>query len=446
MQLMASFTNSPEFGNFIKQLRDLIAVPRNRIESMGGPSERQQQEVESGKPMTITDRTQDQYRNSLQTHYDGPGRSHALNGQFFEAACAAFRGAQLTPELGWEERSPLAPGTGFTLGDLTNPGGLKSVTVGSLAFPRDGDYIARSFADRAGGIRAFTRASSLIAARHKAITLMPWPVAVANDFDSGEPWASHQTYCIGLHSNTGFPRISMDPLRGVDDLEKAYLRAAALGASAGAVRTHLAWAILLANGVAAQSNTSPLQAWMNLFTRGFGSSEAAYLLANEQEQRQDRVSEREKWELLKNRIHADTGLATTVTVSQVILEAQAFLLPWVEEWLASSGLGFSSFTGAGGTEVTWALNTASYRRVEWDCDPDGKAPSPQLWFCDAALAPVVSALLTDRRTGNFVLDERALVASGSQHSAFVWCPVGASERHVVVRKAGTDQWWPVVLY
>lgn len=185
---------------------------------------------------------------------------------------------------------------------------------------------------------------------------------------------------------------------------------------------------------------------MNLFTRGFGSSEAAYLLANEQEQRQDRVSEREKWELLKNRIHADTGLATTVTVSQVILEAQAFLLPWVEEWLASSGLGFSSSTGVGGTEVTWALNTASYRRVEWDCDPDGKAPSPQLWFCDAALAPVVSAILTDRRTGSFVLDERALVASGSQHSAFVWCPVGASERHVVVRKAGTDQWWPVVLY
>lgn len=440
---MASFTNSPEFGDFISQLRELTSAPRKRIEEMGGPSERQQQEVESGKPMPITDRTQDQYGNFLQQRYEQPGGNRLggpLNRRFLEAACAAFRGAeaaraalasgQSTPELYWEERAPVHPGSGFAVGDLTSPGVSKQLTVGSLVFPRgvnEDDRGAQSFADRAGGLRAFTRVSSLIAARHKAITLMPWPVAVANDFDSGEPWASHQTYCIGLHSNTGFPRISMDPLRGVDDLEKAYLRAAALGASAGAVRTHVAWAILLANGVAAQSNTSPLQAWMDLFTPGF--------------------SERDKWELLKNRIHADTGLATTVTVSQVILEAQTFLLPWVEEWLASSGLGFSSFTGTeGGTEVSWALNTASHRRVEWDCDPDGKAPSPQLWFCDAALAPVVSAILTDRRTGNFVLDEKALVASGSQHSAFVWCPVGASERHVVVRKAGTDQWWPVVLY
>lgn len=446
---MASFTNSLAFSDFISRLREVTSAPRKRIEEMGGPSERQQQEVESGKDMPITDRTQDQYGNFLQQRYEQGGNrlGGTLNRQFFEAACAAFRGAQLRPELGWDERTALYPGNGFILGDLTDPGSLKSLTVGSLAFPKTlSDDSARSFADQAGGIGAFTRAASLIAARHKAITLMPWPVAVAQNFESGEPWASHQTYSIGLRSNTGFPRISMDPLRGVDDLEKAYLRAAALVTGAphpGAVRTYLAWAILLANGVAAQSNTSPLQAWMNLFAPG---SNEVYLHANEQEQQKDRFSEREKWELLKNRIHADTGLAATVTVSQVILEAQPFLLPWVEEWLTSSGLGLSCFDGPGGAEVTWVLDTASHRRVEWDCDPDGKAPSPQLWFCDAALAPVVSAILTDRRTGNFVLDETALVAGGSQHSEFVWCPVGASERHVVVRKAGTDQWRPVLIY
>lgn len=438
LQLMATFTNSSSFGEFINEIRDLTGSPRKRVEEMGGPSERQQADVEAGKDMPITDRTQNQYGTFLQAQSERPHvdpGADVLHRQFFEAACAVFGGAQRVPELGWDELSPLYPGTGFMVGDLTYPGALKPMNVGRLVFPSaySDNRAAYLFADRQGGAGAFTQAASQIATRHKAITLMPWPVAVDNNFVNGAPWPSHHTYRVGLNSNDGFPRVSLDPLRGVDDLEKAYLRAAALGASAGADRTHLAWAILLANSAAAQANTSPLTAWMNLF-------------APNQSTRTGALAERDRWANLLDQIHTDTGLATTVKLSEVILRAQPFLLRWAEEWLAACGLGFNSFTGTSSTEVTWVMDTASHRHTEWDSEDNANVPGPQLWFCDDALTPAVSAILNDRRTGNFVLKDTALIASGSQHPEFIWCPIGASERHVLVQKAGTDQWWPVVLF
>lgn len=434
---MRTFSNSPAFGEFISEIRAHAGGPRKRVEEMGGPSERQQIDIEAGKDMPITGRTQDQYATFLQeqSEQSDPRRQRSLHRQFFDAACAVFRGVQLSPEPLWDELSPLHPGNGFILSDLTNPGAPKPLSVGRLTFPMTGDTrIARSFADREGGIRAFTQAASLIATRHKAITLMPWPVAVANNFVDGAPWPSHHTYRVGLNDNQGFPRISIDPLRGVENLEKAYLRAAALGAPVGADRTHLAWAIILANGAAAQANTSPLKAWMNLFAPNSGSVEPSVF------------TERDRWAKLLDQIHADTGLATSITLEHVIVRAQPFLLPWAEEWLVASGLRFSSFTGNGGAEVAWGVDSGSRRSVEWDADDDANVPGPQLWFCDDALTSTVSAILNDRRTGNFALKENALVASGSQHPEFVWCPIGASERHVLVQVANSDQWRPVVLY
>lgn len=417
MQNMAAFTNSPDFGEFITTIRSLMSVSRKSVEDMGGPSERQQQDVESGKNMPITDRTCDQYSNFLQQRET---RSALITRPFFEGACTVFKGAQFTPELGWED-APLYPGAGFMLGDLAKP--EAAITAGSLVFPAARDVCARSFADLAGGATAFTRVASRIATRHNAITVMPWPVALSNNFTSGAPWPSHYTYRIGIPANNGFPRVLMDPLRGVFDLEKAYLRAAALGA-AGADRTCLAWAVLLANGAAARSGASPLQAWINVFSPD--------------------PSERSRWTNLKTQIHADTGVTTTVALDDVISTAQRYLLPWVEEWLAASGLHF--IASPGDAQLTWALNTADYRSVEWDPDDNNKAPVPQLWFCDPNLIAAVSAVLNDRRTGNFVLDDTALTATGSQHPQFVWCPLGSSGRHALLQQAGTDQWRPAVLY
>lgn len=417
MQNMATFTNSPDFGEFITTIRSLTSVSRKSVEDMGGPSERQQQDVESGKNMPITDRTCDQYSNFLQQRET---RSVPITRTFFEAACSVFRGAQVTPELGWDD-APLHPGAGFMLGDLATPGA--AITAGSLVFPAARDLCARTFADLAGGTTAFTHVASRIATRHTAITVMPWPVALANNFTSGAPWPSHHTYRIGIPSNNGFPRVLMDPLRGVFDLENAHLRAAALGAT-GADRTCLAWAVLLANGAAARSGAIPLQAWINVFSPDPG--------------------ERSRWTNLKTQIHADTGVTTTVTLDDVLSTAQRYLLPWVEEWLAASGLHF--IPGPGDAQLTWALNTADYRSVEWDPDDNNNAPGPQLWFCDPTMIDAVSAVLNDRRTGNLVLDDTALTATGSQHPQFVWCPLGSSGRHALLQQAGTDQWRPAVLY
>ncbi|WP_237099463.1 hypothetical protein [Mycobacteroides abscessus] len=415
---MASFTSSSDFGQFITTIRSLTSASRKTVEDLGGPSERQQQDIESGKDMPITDRTCDQYSTFLQQRETRGGV--LITRPFFEAACSVFRGVQHTPELGWED-APLYPGAGFMLGDLAKP--EAAITAGSLVFPTARDACARSFADLAGGTTAFTRMASRIATRHDAITVMPWPVALSNNFTSGAPWPSHYTYRIGIPADNGFPRILIDPLRGVSDLEQAYLRATALGA-AGADRTCLAWAVLLANGVAAQSGQSPLQTWINMFSPDPGA--------------------RAGWSNLMKQLHSDTGITTTLTLDDVISTAQRYLLPWVEEWLAASGLHFVA--SPGDAQVTWALNTAGHRSIDWDSQHNDNAPVPQLWFCDPTMTAAVSAVLNDRRTGNFVLDETALAATGSQHPQFVWCPLGSSGRHALLQQAGTDQWRPAVLY
>lgn len=432
MQTMATFTNSIELGEFVSQIRSLADASRKRVEECGGPSERTQQDIESGKEMSVTDRACDQYSNFLQH----PHLAHnypALTSAFLAAGFAVFRGKQQQAELGWDD-APLHPGGGFMVGDLAKPGA--AITLGELSAPDEARHpLAHGFATRAGGPQIFTQSASRIANRHRAITLMPWPVAVAHRFTSAQPWPSHQTYRIGLPANEGFPRILIDPLRDVSDLDKAYLRAAALGAE-GADRTHLAWAVLLANAAAAQTSTTPLHAWISLFAPDSTPSEGPTAV-------HDTGTERARWVKLLTQIHNETAMTTTVTIEAVIESAAPYLLPWAEEWICSSGLRFNTFSGASGTELNWGL--ASERdRTEWD--PETEPPGPRLWFCDPMMTTTVPAILGERRTPAFVLTDQALTAAGTRAAQYIWCPIGAGPRHVLIQQVDTGECRPALLY
>jgi len=247
---METFANNPEFGTFVSRIRmEFTAHSRQAVEARGGPSERHQHDIESGKEMSITGRICTQYANYLEETEPGTG-------EFFAAACAAFAGAQKTPEREWDAE-PLAPGAGFVIGELVvKPGTViraSSLTMSTRDIPhRISCAIRRWSTDK-----AFAKVASHIATRNTGITVVPLPVAVSYGLTNG-PWPSHMTYRVGVASKNGFPRLFIDPLQGVRDLETAYERAAALGA-ADSDRTCLAWAVLLANGAAAQTGERPLQ-------------------------------------------------------------------------------------------------------------------------------------------------------------------------------------------
>lgn len=425
------FTNTPEFGRFIAEIRSQTARSRRYIEEHSGPSERHQQDVESGKEMPITARLRAQYGQFLEG-IEPDWRS------FFDAACAAFSGAQHTPEPSPnDEYWPLYAGGGFTVGDLTRPGA--TITVGRLISPsshvgdgRVGVHM-RALSRHFGGDGAFMNIASRIATRHDGITVTPWPTAAAHKFTSGDAWPSHRIFRIGIASD-GFPRLFMDPLREINDLEKAYLRAAALGAE-DTDRARLAWAVLLANAAAAQTGTHPLQSFINLFRQwlkvGQGAGDA---------------NEPQRWNRLFAQLTEDTGVTTTVKVDEVIATAQRYLLPWTEDWLAAKGLRFNTFDEGGTTQVTWSLNSASPQRVEWSPEDSRGVQLPRLWCCDPAMFKVVPAVLADRNVGSLVLDDTELTATGSPHPQFIWCPVGAGDRYAVLREVGTHRWRSAVLY
>ncbi|MGL5442713.1 MAG: hypothetical protein ACRDDJ_09615, partial [[Mycobacterium] stephanolepidis] len=204
----------------------------------------------------------------------------------------------------------------------------------------------------------------------------------------------------------------------------------------GADRTHLAWAVLLANAAAAQTSTTPLHAWISLFspdnTQSAGPNSG-----------QDTGAERARWVKLLTQIHNETAMTTTVTIDAVIEIAAPYLLPWAEEWISSSGLRFNTFSGSAGTELNWGLSAES-SRTEWD--PESEPPSPRLWFCDPELTTTVPAILGERRTSAFVLTDQALTAAGTQAAQYIWCPIGAGSRHVLLQQVDTGEWRPALLY
>ncbi|OHV03536.1 hypothetical protein BKN37_14535 [Mycobacterium talmoniae] len=354
---------------------------------------------------------------------------YSFTTEFLPAVSAAFRAAQTHPELGWTDH--LYPGSGFNLGrEFPSEHAL---TAGKLSYPAASADSLAHYLTTAVPAALFANAMTGVASRHKALTLVPWSAA---DVVDTNPWPSHKTYRVGLAEDQGYDRVTIDPLAGVTSLEAAYRRAAAFGAT-GIDRTYLAWAILLANADAASTSAEPMESWVS----HAGSVDL-----------QTRCEAQARWRDLLSQIQIDTKLVPTVTVIDIITRANPFILPWAEEWLVAHGLHFLTFdrTDEQGYPIPQRVDVGWGQRPEYmhaeSIDDKGYYSGTRLWFYDAESMPALPAILRDQEVANLVLQTTSLTATAAKSPEFTWCPVGASDSHVLVQEVATGRWRAVQLF
>lgn len=422
MQSMEAFLNTSAFGALLTNIRLFCGnVSREDFARRGGPSERHQQNAESGKDMTITVGFLSQCGEAA----DQLTRNkYSFKAEFLPAVSAAYSAAEKHPgALEWDSEA-LHPGAGFNLGrDFPRKHVL---TAGKLSYPALGGAepsLAHYFAQTVDEAM-FVKTMMRVANRHKALTLVPWAVADAADIVDKNPWPSHMTCRVGLAEGQGYDRVTIDPLADVSSLEGAYRRAAKFGAK-GADRAHLAWAILLANADAAATSEAPMTSWMSLFDR---TSTAAS----------------DRWSELLKKLQTDTKLAPTISITDIRIRANQFILPWAEEWLVATGLHILTISGTEGPQVGWGLERQS--KPSNDSVPDRHYAGSRMWFYDEPSLPTLPAILRDQQVANLVLQSTSLTAAESQAPEFIWCPVGAGDGHVVVQEAATGRWRAAQLF
>lgn len=423
MQFMATFLNTPAFGAFLTNIRLFCGnVSREDFARQGGPSERHQQNAESGKDMTITVGFLSQCGEAADQITRG---RYNFKAEFLPAVAAAYSAAEKHPGVLEWDSEVLYPGAGFNLGrDFPREHAL---TAGKLSYPSvvagaELRSLAHYFAQTVDDA-VFVKTLMSVASRHKALTLVPWSVADAADIVDKNPFPSHMTCRVGLAEGQGYDRVTIDPLADVRSLEGAYRRAAKFGA-AGADRAYLAWAILLANADAATTGAAPMDCWMSLFDANTSKNI-------------------NRWEDLLRKVHTDTKLAPTVYVSDILNKANAFILPWAEEWLVARGLNIVAVDGEPPI-VGWGL-APQYKQYT-DSVPDRDYGGARMWFYDETSLPTLPAILRDQRVANLVLQTTSLTASESQAPEYIWCPVGAGDGHVVVQEAATGRWYAAQLF
>lgn len=421
---MATFLNTPAFGEFLTNIRLFCGnVSRDDFARQGGPSERHQQNAESGKDMTITVGFLSQCGEAADQITRG---RYNFKAEFLPAVAAAYSAAEKHPGVLEWDSEVLYPGAGFNLGrDFPREHAL---TAGKLSYPSvvagaEPRSLAHYFAQTVDDA-VFVKTLMSVASRHKALTLVPWSVADAADIVDKNPFPSHMTCRVGLAEGQGYDRVTIDPLADVSSLEGAYRRAAKFGAE-GADRAHLAWAILLANADAAATSEAPMTSWMSLFDP---TSTAAS----------------DRWSELLKKLQTETKLAPTISITDIRSRANRFILPWAEEWLVATGLHILTISGTEGPEVGWGL--ARQSKPSNDSVPDRDYAGARMWFYDEPSLPTLPAILRDQRVANLVLQPTSLSAAESQAPEFIWCPVGAGDGHVVVQEAATGRWYAAQLF
>lgn len=182
----AAFPNSVEFGEFIVALRDRI--PRETIARHGGPSDTYQSRIEGGDEMQISADTIAKYSAALSAlSFDD------VTPSFFTAAAQAF---SQVPAGDGSAPLPSAepdPDRGFRLGKLaseTSP--RKELYAGRLVAARG--KLASTLAGVRGPGVTFLDVAANIAAKHHAVTLIPWSTAAGDKRWTGYWWqVAHTT-------------------------------------------------------------------------------------------------------------------------------------------------------------------------------------------------------------------------------------------------------------
>lgn len=474
--------NTQAFGIMIRALRRKTLRSYEQFAALGAPSDRYQKSIESGAEMPLTDETLEKYAAAFEAVDSDVSASllFALAESTHEEKI--YQRGEHQADL---EKDPLYVGSeGFRLGFQHEHS--RVVNAGALKYPESGPaHTLAALSSRT----SFVEVSSRIAARHTALTLVPWPVAQASrQLRGGEPWISYLIYRVGLYTDMGYPRATIDPLTGITTLERAYERAAAMGAE-GADRSHLAWAVLLANADAAATGGTPLASWISA-----ASDSATSIVIAESGRR--RVTVRQRWREQMSAMGASTWTTITglepakevkehvnafaitstpssatdlesageankakviddrtgsqpssgeqpvmMSVEAIIERAAPYLLPWAEEWLIAHRLRFGVNQHEKSPHIDWQAD--SFDPAE---SGPGEHPQPRMWFYDDTAIPALPNVLASQEIPNLVMGNRQLTATGCYGPDYTWCPGGVTDRFAVVMEAGTGTWRAVRLY
>lgn len=397
---MESFSNTAAFGRLIAQIRSSGALSLEAVTKSGGPSDRYQSQIEAGSDMTITAETIAKYSTAFRNVKTPEAAS--LPG-FLDALSEAYSASQNDEDV--KPLSKLAPVTadGFHLGNQLP----RRTPIHAAALVRPERRYAQWFVSQHSNLHTVARATRIIAERHAAPTLVPRSITgLASDLRSA-------TLRIGSWpAVSDIPQGRLDPLHGVTTFEQALHRADALGAT-GIDRTHLAWAILLANAEGQLWGKPPMERWLAVAAGGSTDS----------------------WDAQVKTINSGTA-GVPVNLKHVLETAKHYLTTWSEQWFVN--LQFASTprpaqesvtawkatpTEQAQAGLTWSLTSSPPRAL-----PDETAAvDAGMWLFDDLAMPTLPAVLADMGQHCMVLDEgrggERLTAPGASGPTYQWCPL-----------------------
>lgn len=420
------FPNSVEFGEFIAALRGRVS--RETVARHGGPSDTYQARIEGGDEMQISPDTIAKYSAAFSS------MSFAeVTPSFFTAAARAFSewpGSSGSARLSSADPDP---DWGFRVGNVVPESGTaspKELYAGRLARARG--HLASALTELRGHGTTFLDVVAGVAAKHRAVTLIPWSVAANDRKWTGYWWQeahgsqpSAAPYArVGAYPD-GLPRRVIDPIAGVSSLEQAHRRANALGAS-GEDRTFLAWAILLANADSACAvGESPIESWMRGYT-GRGKGTGPFV----------DVEKRDVW----GPIVAVSGYAPPITV--VRERSAKYLFDWVDQWVMSHNLRFERPADSDDRKlIDWCTDNSERPEIPTDSD------QALAWFYDdeGALRRLPD-VLADQGMRSLVLTTEGLSAPWVSGPTYLWYPITRMPSWALVREDDGEDWYAVQMY
>lgn len=403
-----AFQNTPYFADLIRYLREnVVKQPRPAISTHGGPSVSLQNDIETGKAISITEETLGKYSdafdmlapgNAFISFIDalGTGMLHIDSDRTVHTRRHEIADALST----WNNDNEIYLGIDIKTGENVSAHALVYPTVAPA-------HLARALADRRGAAASIDPLLKL-ALRQQALTLIPQSqqqitrVATEAAADPAQPRT--------VHTN---PERNFDPLTGITSLQRARQRAQVLGADPDKSAA-TAWIILLANAIGAEHNNTPLLSWIH-----YRSATAPWV---------------------KHTSGFDEPLrAGLPAVSLMLEEAETTLGPWAR--LYGDSLWDVQFTPEPRQAVTW--------QVQEIARPTAPPPQPEdIWIYDStATNQRLGHVLHDTGIPNIMFADAqtpSIVHSGSGFTpkrVLHWCPLGPDDRFALVyHESGQPHW------
>lgn len=430
-----AFPNSEAFAKTLLELRAASSFhTASKLSESGGPDRSYITKIESGEDMSITPATIAKLADAFTSEFDDRSGLEALGRAFFHAY--ATKAPKPHTESSFRQAAAASRG-GLLLGfDLATD----QPVIATCVEPSP-DKFGRTLI-AAAGVEAAYEALIAIAAQSDVVTLASTQ-ALSKGSAAGmaaEAWKG-RTFNFGEFV---WPTsaVAVDPIAHVNNLRLALKRAHILGAT-GTDTLLLGWAILIANAIAADNDTEPIEAvW-----------------------RQELA-----WDAMRRSIvehghdtpeHVGAG-GPAVPETQAIRDAaQRFLLPWLHAYTAA--LYQVSYDAINASEGSADLMTAFTSivpdrpdKIRWragrlESSTPRDLESGHLCLYNAkdfgTLPKVLNALQITKAGSTAVLEPAQLsVHSEAEPITYRLCPLLASGPYALVRRVGAHRSWQAIQY